>query len=335
MQKNIRIVKSFLILFLCTAFIFSSSYVGSLAVGKNNGEENQAVTKTPKKVIQAGQQTAVPSSETVIAEATVNLDETPDDLPTFIGTVSKIDIPAQANFSLLEFVKKQKLGTMNSDSLSMIATGIFQAILPTNFSIVERNIGSTLPAYAHLGFAANVNAAENEDLAFNNPNTTNFALYFQLNNSTLTVTLKGKKLPNDYKIVAKQAMQLEPKTIIQYSPLLSSGQTKVMESGKNGQSIKVYRETYQGAFLKESELISNDYYPPEYRVEVHGLVNNQQQTASGAENTAQSSIGTNTDQTNQVNQTTSGDQSTTTTVNSTSQTASDSDLWGKTNEESK
>jgi hypothetical protein len=330
MKKNNQMVKLFLTLFLCTAFIFSSSFVGSWAVGKNKGKENQAVTKTQKKVKQAVQQTAVTSSETIIAEATVNLGETPEDLQTFVETVSKIDIPTQTNFSLLEFVKKKKLGTMNSDSLSMIATGIYQAILPTNFSIGERNIGSTLPAYANLGFAAKVNAAENEDLAFSNPNNTNFALYLQLNNNTLTVALKGKKLPYDYKIAAKQALQLEPKTIIQYSPLLSPAQTKVMDPGKNGQSIKVYRESYQGAFLKVSELISNDYYPPEYRVEVHGLVSNQQ-TASGAENTAQSSTGTSTDQTNQVSQTTSGDQSTT--VNTTSQTTSD--LWGKTDEESK
>lgn len=333
MKKNIQMARLFLLLFLCTAFIFSSSYVGSWAAGKIKGEENQAETKSPKKVNPAVQQASEPASETVLSEAAVNLGETPEDLPAFIQTVSKIEIPAQANFSLLEFVKKQKLGTMNSDSLSMIATGIYQAILPTNIAIEERNIDNTVPAYANLGFAAKADTAANEDLAFNNPNNTNVTLYFQLNNNILTVTLKGKKLTYEYKIAAKQAQQLKPKTIIQYSPLLAPGQIKVMNPGGNGQTIKIYRETYQGAFLKENELISNDYYPPEYRVEVHALINNQQ-AASGAESTTQTSTVTNTVQTNQANQTSSGDQSTTS-ADTSSQTTNDSDLWGKTNEESK
>ncbi len=333
MTKNLQMIKLFLVLFLSTAFIFGASYVGSWAVGKNKTEENQTVAKTPKNVKQTVQQTAEPSSETVLSEASVKFDVTPEELQTYAETVSKIEIPAQANFSLLEFVKKQKLGTMNSDTLSMIATGIYQAILPTNFAIEERNIGNELPAYAILGYDAQLDPAENKDLVFNNPNNTKFTLYFQLSNNSLTVTLKGNKLPYDYKIVTKQAIQLKPKTVIQYSPLLASGQIKVMDTGKNGQSIKVFREIYQGAFLKESDLISNDYYPPEYRVEIHALINNQQ-TASGADSTIQTTGGTNTDQTNQGSQTQSGGQSTTAS-DTTSQNTNDSDLWGKSNEQSK
>jgi len=50
-----------------------------------------------------------------------------------------------------------------AELLNVIATGIYQAVLPSNFSIVERNIGSSLPNYANLGFEAKVNPRNNTD----------------------------------------------------------------------------------------------------------------------------------------------------------------------------
>jgi hypothetical protein len=329
-------VKLFLVLFICTAVIFSSSYFGSQAIGKliKVDQPQTASLKVAEKPVSDSVQA---EKEDVLSQSTVSLNEIPEDLQTALAVNSKIDIPAQASFSLLEFAKKQKLEMLSTDTLSIIATGIYQAILPTNFAIEERNIGNELPAYAHLGDEAKVDFAKNMDLAFSNPNKTKYMLDLQLNGNSLTVTLSGVKLPYDYKITTKDEQNITPKTIVQYSPLLASGQTMVKSAGQNGQTAAVYRQTYKGNILIKSELIAHDYYLPEYRVEIHALnapAAQSEATTDPTSQTDQQPAPANPDQTGQPTEPTPGTQ-TNTTNGTTSQSTNDSDLWGKQNEYSK
>ena len=50
-------------------------------------------------------------------------------------------------------------------------------ILPTNFSIIERNISEELPDYAELGFEAKVNPEKNKDLVFSNGNESSYKIH--------------------------------------------------------------------------------------------------------------------------------------------------------------
>lgn len=266
--------------------------------------------------------------DAVLNVAEINLMEVPDDLQNILEENPKMEIQAESTFSLLEFVKQKKL-KVNSQTLNILATGIYQAILPTNFSIVERNLGSSLPDYANLGYEAKVNLDKNADLVIENPNKGKFILEFQLEKELLKVTLKGEKFLYHYKISTKGEQKLTPKTIVQYSPELLPGKTMIQAIGGDGHIIKVYRDVYQGDQFMKSELISEDYYPPVYRVEVHALAGNQQGTTSlSMPDTHQT--GTNT--TNTSNQTV--DQTTATPDNS-QQGKNESDLWGKPNEQPK
>ena len=74
--------------------------------------------------------------DNVISEAVVKLTEIPNDLESILETNPEIAIAEGATFSLLEFAKQQKIE--NSSSLNVIATGIYQAILPTNFTIAGK-----------------------------------------------------------------------------------------------------------------------------------------------------------------------------------------------------
>jgi hypothetical protein len=328
MVKNQQLVKLFLSLFLCTLVIFSSSYFGAKAFGgakKENVQQTASVKKNEKQATEP----VTSEQEVVLNSATVKVKVVPDDLQAFLSANPKIELPANSSFSLLDFLKKQKLETLSTDALSIIGTGIYQAILPTDFSIEERNIGSELPAYAALGDEAKVDVTQSMDLAFSNPNNTNSTLEFQLNGNSLTVTLKGAKLPYDYKIAKENEQKLTAKTVIQYSPLLTSGQTTVKNPGKNGQTVEVYRQTYKGDILVKSELIANDYYPPDYRVEIHALDQPAQTQRTVTDTTVQT-----TDSSSQTAQSTT-DGTTTTTNGTTATSSTDSNLWGKPNEETK
>ncbi|QCJ43632.1 hypothetical protein FAY30_17870 [Bacillus sp. S3] len=269
--------------------------------------------------------------DVVLNVAVVEMNDVPVDLQTVIEKNSSIKIPEESTFSLLEFAKEQKMGS--ADSLNLLATGIYQAILPSNMSIVERNIGSSLPKYVKLGFEAKVIQAKMADFIISNPNKAKYLLELKLENNQLKVTLKGKKFVYEYKITTKDEEKLKPKTIIQYSPLLLPGKTKIQTKGVEGQIIKIYRETYQGDQLLKTELISEDYYPPVFQVEVHGLGGSQQGTpqTNGTDGTKQGT--TNSNQTTTNSELNSSQ--TTSPTETWQQDSNDSDLWGKPNEQPK
>jgi hypothetical protein len=259
-------------------------------------------------------------ADVIISESIVELEDIPFDLATVIEANSEITIAEEATFSLLEFAEKQKVE--KSDSLNLIATGIYQAILPTNFEIVERNISNVLPSYATLGYEARVDFAKGADLVIVNPNKAKYIFELKLENNKLKVTLKGVKLLYNYEIIKKDVQQLKPKAIVQYSPLLLPGKTKVQNAGADGQVVKVYRDTFQGNKLIQSELLSEDYYAPAYRVEIHGLEGTTEgnQTISGNKPTAE--VAPTNGQTPSPTETPEKD-------------SSDDELWGKPNEQAK
>lgn len=273
----------------------------------------------------------------VLSVAELPLKEAPFDLQSFIEEKPKLEVTGESTFSLLGYVKQQKL-KLNSETLNIIATGIYQVILPTNFTIVERNISSILPDYATLGYEAKVNLDNNADLIFTNPNKEKFVLEFKYENSSLKVLLKGGSFLYNYKISTKDEQNLEPKTIIQYSPLLLSGKTMIKTKGEEGKIAKIYRNVYQGDQLIKSELISEDYYPPVYQVEVHPLAGAAQTNGTQAGSAA---VGqTNGTQAGTTAATLNGSAPTpstnTTEATTTSQQGTnESDLWGKPNEQHK
>jgi hypothetical protein len=260
--------------------------------------------------------------EIVLNEATVEMADVPVDLQSLIEKVNKIELKENTTFSLLDYAKKQKVA--DSDSLNIIATGIYQAILPTNFAIKERNIGTTLPDYAKLGYESKVSQTGSMDLIFFNPNKTTYILELQLDHNKLIATLKGQKFVYDYKVRLQDEQELKAKTIVQYSPLLLPGKTKIQTKGAAGKVVKVYRDVYQGSSLIKREFISEDYYPSVYQVEIHGLAGSQ----AAATTTSGPTTSTQTTDSSSVN-------TNQTTSLSEQQDSTDSDIWGKPNEQSK
>lgn len=211
------------------------------------------------------------SSSKTIGKADVHPYHVPNDLHTAVSKMKTIEIPGQATFSFLEYAEKQKLQSISSDTMSIIASGIYQAILTSNFSIMEKNTSTDLPNYADPGFEAKVDIQKNNDFVFANPNIQPYTIHLKWKSNGIHVTLKGPKLLSQYKISTDPIQYFSPKTIIQYSPLLRTGQLKVQQAGIRGMLIKVYRKEYQNDQLIHKELMSEDFYPPVHRIEIHPL----------------------------------------------------------------
>ncbi|WP_053364237.1 VanW family protein [Bacillus sp. FJAT-27251] len=219
----------------------------------------------------------------VINETTLQLDDVSVAMMDWVEGLSPIAIPANSQVSFLKTIEDEKLTSMPSGTMSMIAAGIYQTILPTNFDIIERHIGQALPDYIPLGFEAKVNADHNLDFVFANPNESDFYLELSWVHPILTIQLKGSSLLYTYEIEESGKQSFKPKTVIQYSPQLLPGQKTVKEQGKKGTMVKMVRKVYgeNGEFLSE-ETISEDYYPPVERIEVHGLKGSESGDGAGA-----------------------------------------------------
>ena len=208
---------------------------------------------------------------TVIEQSPIALNQGDEEIKVFDG--KKIKIEPKTLFSLLNYLKDEQLHTLSEQTLNKIASAVYTVILPTNFSVLERHISSTLPSYAVLGFEAKVDVKKNFDLAFSNPNDSEYAIEFAVKDGSLVVSLTGPEFLNEYTIALDDERSFEPKTIKQYSPQIKTGKI-VKSQGQKGLYVKVYRELYdESGALQQRMLVSEDFYAPVHRIEIYPLKN--------------------------------------------------------------
>lgn len=282
----------------------------------------------------------------VIEELSIIFDQQNDEIGTFAGKT--IAIAGKSQFSFLKYLEEEKLQTLSAQSLNKVASAIYRVILPTNFSIIERHISSSLPPYAVLGFEAKVDAKKKLDLAFSNPNDSEYALQFVKKGQSLIVSLKGPEFLNEYTISLEDEKTFAPKTIKQFSPLLEKGGVKVKSEGQNGLFVKVFRESHdENGALLQKKLISEDFYAPLHRIELHALKESTSTSEAPGDKTDDEQNGTGDEGTDQngedgqdgTEKNGTGKEDTSGEAregnggeDKTAEDGSDSDLWGDPNE---
>ncbi|MCA1038938.1 VanW family protein [Bacillus infantis] len=206
-----------------------------------------------------------------LSEAVLKDEQTAKDLADWAKRFPKIEILPQSTFSLLKFLEENNV-TYNEQSLGAVASTIYKAVMPTNFTFAERHIGRNLPGYAEAGFEAKVSEEKNMDLIIANPNDQKYTLEFSYQDSLFYTALKGRSLIYSYKIQLKDKEAFKPKKIIQYDAKLRFGEQRTAVEGVDGMLIKVYRDTVDrdGSIIK-TEPISEDFYPPVHTVIIHSL----------------------------------------------------------------
>nr|WP_243449941.1 G5 domain-containing protein [Neobacillus terrae] len=278
-----------------------------------------------------------------ICESVLTPKTAPDEVERAVGQLAKIQVHANSTFSFNELLKKEKLNNLSGNTLSFIASGIYKAILPTNFSIIERNIGRELPDYTELGYEAKIDFAQKDDLVFSNPNESDFNIEISWDGKQLKTSLVGQKLFYEYKITETDKQQFMPKTVLQYSPLLAGNQKKVLKEGSEGYLIRITREIYENANFKKSVLLSEDYYAPVPKITVRAILaavepatdTSQQvtgETVADQKNKNEDMVGTNAGPGNSDPQSNTKMPSN---QQKSSQGESTENLWGKPNEEPK
>lgn len=201
----------------------------------------------------------------VLSESTFEDGKQYSDLNNWVNEVGSIPISAYDTFSLLTVVQDKGL-FLSDDSVNILSSLLYQVVLQTNFDIVERHKGLTLPSFIELGYEARV-VPDEMDFMFVNPNHCEYELQFKNSNGNVVISLTGYPFYYHYKVETTNLETYEPRTIVQYSSS-TQGQEIVKEEGSDGYSIKVYRETLDDDGIIDAKLIAEDYYAPVYRVVV-------------------------------------------------------------------
>ncbi|MCM3663827.1 G5 domain-containing protein [Mesobacillus subterraneus] len=279
----------------------------------------------------------------VVATATRELSEEFSDIETFVQELPQIPVDPLTNVSLKQIVEEKGLNHLSSQQLGIVTSGIFEVLMSTNFTITERNTGRELPRNINLGLEAKVDFTNDIDFSFYNPNENRYEIKLSINESQLEISILGVPFSSDYRLILAEKQEFKPRTIKRYTPLLEPNQKSVEEEGKPGLLIKVYRESISSSGeLIKSELISEDFYQPIHRVEVHGIDPNAQmgqQEETDSESLPNADLNNGTTSENQIDNTDvklPAVEEENQQKNSDEMTGDSEDrLWGKPNEEPK
>lgn len=241
--------------------------------------ESATVLQVDEKLIVEDYFASYVSGKDIVNTVEISVLDNIEELESVLPFIKEITILPKTTFSLLGLIEDVNQKTIKDDSLSILATGIYQLVLQTNFDIRERTTSKELPDYVDVGYEAKASIREKLDLRFTNPNEHAYLIALKLEDNQLILQLKGQEFPHAYKIVTEEKEEYKPKTIIQFDPLLEEDQVQVKQEGKTGVSVVVIKEVLdkKGDQIKR-ETVSTDYYPPIYGVEVRGLRNNLETT---------------------------------------------------------
>ncbi|WP_335869179.1 hypothetical protein [Bacillus sp. 2205SS5-2] len=207
-------------------------------------------------------------SEAISAE----VDVTPD-VVQLVEALSPIHLPGQTSFSFNDYVKNSGISSQDYETMGLISSLIYELTLQTNFQIIERNTSKQLPASIDLGYEAKVQPELNLDFSLANPNEALYVIKLEILGNKLYGRLEGKPLPATYSVLLQGKETFSPKTIIQYSPKITTGNVEVQFEGKDGVLIEVIKKIVNSSGeVTGTVQIAEDFYPPQHRIEVHSLV---------------------------------------------------------------
>ena len=155
----------------------------------------------------------------------------------------------------------------SEETANFVASTLYSAILQTDLTILERHSQNAMPKYLEPGIEAKVNKARTQDLKFVNQTENPYMISASLREGKLVVELYSFKSKYEITYYVSDKEHVKPRTIYRLSAELAIGQEKVLEEGKDGLRIQVFRKISElNTSFEDDVLVSRDFYPPKNRV---------------------------------------------------------------------
>lgn len=206
----------------------------------------------------------------IVAAVFKNVPNSEENLSYLADALNGAVINGHSVFSLLDILAERTTTPAKSKELNILASSLYELLLQTNFSILERHISREVPDYAELGLEA-MAVPNKADLKFANPNIYDYEIAAAYENNLLTISLTGIPFLYTYDVVTEEEV-IEPRTIVHFSSKRPSGEVETIRYGKNGYFINVYKiiRGFNNELLEKNK-ISEDYYPPVHQIEERSL----------------------------------------------------------------
>jgi hypothetical protein len=191
-----------------------------------------------------------------------------DQLALWLNSTEPVIIEPEENYTFSTMFTGAEMEIPSEESMSILASAVYEALLHTNFQLIERVQSDILYDTVPEGFDVRV-VEYQSDLIFHNPNPVPYELYLSAENGRISAEVYGEEFPYSINVDILDHQQIEPKTIVRYSDTVPQGTENVIETGEPGLSYQLARTfTNMESEVIFEEVIANDYYPAEERVEV-------------------------------------------------------------------
>lgn len=173
---------------------------------------------------------------------------------------------AQAGYLKAPVIMKNRLVEDFGGGICQVATTLYNAVLLAGLEVIERFPHSRPVNYAPPGLDATI-SGDYLDLKFANNTGATVYIASQLGAETYTVRIFGRNKDNNQTIrIKSENIPIKPKVVVIQDDTVPKGETKVINPGKAGYKVKVYREVVVDGRVESRTLISEDFYSPEDRV---------------------------------------------------------------------
>ena len=109
------------------------------------------------------------------------------------------------------------------------------------------------------------------DFKFTNPNKTEFTIRAAWSAGAIHLSIEGQPFYYTYEPSVTNIETYKPRTVRQYSAFVDDGQVVVSQEGKEGVEAIVKRTLSVDGQVVDTEDISEDFYAPIHRIEIHPL----------------------------------------------------------------
>lgn len=158
--------------------------------------------------------------------------------------------------------------------ICQVSSTLYNAILQTGISSLERTNHSLPSSYVPLGLDATVDW---NDIDYKFKNTLDYPIYIEayIENENLYVNIYSNSslTTKKYTITSNIYDIIQSDTKVIDTPNLQPGETSVIQKGSAGYKVRVQRYAYENGLLINSETISDDLYLPVPNVIDRGSMN--------------------------------------------------------------
>lgn len=185
------------------------------------------------------------------------------EVETIIAALNEQVLHVGEVFSFIQTMPS-KMESSNKEAFNFTASVLYDAVLKTELTIVERHAQTQLPDYLRAGINAEIDLVANKDLQFVNDTQSDLFMKASITGNSLKIAFysneKGKEV-----VIQSEQHEIAPRVIYRYSSDLPIGKEQLIQEGKKGQRVTIYR-TISNSGSAIEEHISRDYYPPTNRI---------------------------------------------------------------------